>query len=329
MDNILVSIIIPTHNKGLYIKDAIDSALNQTWENIEIIIVDDSSTDRTIEILNSIQNKRVKVYHKSFRNASASRNFGLANANGSFIQFLDADDILDPDKIKCQLRDMDFQENVLGVCNTQIFYQDIHESYPELDKAFLSFSTDPKLFIINLYKAVDSGMVQPNAWLTPIHVIKKAGVWNETLSLDDDGEFFCRVILESHVIVHTDKVLNYYRKFHLQKNNLSASNSEKSFQSSYESAVLKMLHLKKKIILPDTILQPVFNALFVNVMVSAYPKYKHISKAAEMIIDDKYPIVLPKIGGSIVESLKFLIGWKNTKKFKNFLQNKSVNHLRF
>ena len=104
MNNSLISIIIPTYNGSKNIKRALTSVLNQTYPNIEIIVVDDASTDNTIEVVNSIKDKRIKLLrHTTNRNGSAARNTGIRASKGEYIAFLDDDDEWLPEKLSRQL----------------------------------------------------------------------------------------------------------------------------------------------------------------------------------------------------------------------------------
>lgn len=103
--NPLVSIIIPCYNAESYIQRSLNSAISQNYRNIEVICVDNNSTDNTCEILKefSVKNPNVKLYSESRKGACFARNFGLSVAKGEWIQFLDADDEILPDKIKHQI----------------------------------------------------------------------------------------------------------------------------------------------------------------------------------------------------------------------------------
>ena len=98
----LVSILIPVYNAEGFVAEAIQSALDQTWPAKEIIAVDDGSTDRSLEILKSF-GLRIRVIEQENRGASAARNRALSEAQGEFIQYLDADDFLAADKIEIQM----------------------------------------------------------------------------------------------------------------------------------------------------------------------------------------------------------------------------------
>ncbi len=99
----LVSILIPCYNSEQWLAETIESALAQTWKNIEIIIVDDGSTDNSLAIAKSFESSIVKVISQENKGASTARNIALKEAQGDFIQYLDADDLLAPDKIELQV----------------------------------------------------------------------------------------------------------------------------------------------------------------------------------------------------------------------------------
>ncbi len=95
MDSPLVSIVIPCHNAERWVADAIESALAQTYSPTEVLVVDDGSTDGSIDVIRSF-GARVKLFFQNHRGASNARNKGIEEASGEFIHFLDADDILFP-----------------------------------------------------------------------------------------------------------------------------------------------------------------------------------------------------------------------------------------
>ena len=109
MNNDLVSIIMPSYNTGGYIKNSIESVLAQTYENWELIIVDDCSTDDTDSIVGQFSDKRIR-YLKNKKNSGAaiSRNYALREAKGRWIAFLDSDDLWLPEKLEKQIA---FMEN--------------------------------------------------------------------------------------------------------------------------------------------------------------------------------------------------------------------------
>src|SRR6266852_8021144 len=99
----LVSILIPAHNAEKWIADTIRSAVSQSWEQKEIIVIDDGSTDQTLRIARQFESESIRVIWQENQGAAAARNKALALSHGDYIQWLDADDLLSPNKVAKQI----------------------------------------------------------------------------------------------------------------------------------------------------------------------------------------------------------------------------------
>jgi glycosyltransferase involved in cell wall biosynthesis len=251
MSEPLVSIIIPVYNAEKYLAETIKSALGQTWPNKEIIIVDDESTDNSLAVARSFKSNLITIISQKNSGASVARNSGLNIARGKYIQFLDADDIISADKIASQLTILNNLDTHLTVCSTIHFKTgDDYNNLPITHEWFEEGSDDPVDFLLKLYAGKEvmpgyGGMIQPNAWLTPKKLIDKAGPWNEFRCPDDDGEFFCRVILAGQGVKFSSNGINYYRK-HDTGNSLSAQKSREAMQNKLLAIDLKYSHLKNR-----------------------------------------------------------------------------------
>lgn len=106
MQDNLVSIIMPAYNSANYIKDSIESVLAQTYPYWELLIIDDGSSDNTAEIVRAYTDERVRYLHQVNKGVAAARNYGIKNASGRFLAFLDSDDIWLPEKLAHQLKFM-------------------------------------------------------------------------------------------------------------------------------------------------------------------------------------------------------------------------------
>ena len=103
----LVSVIIPVYNSEKYVKEAIDSVLKQTYQNFEIIVVDDCSTDNSCQIIKKIDDQRIRLIKLDKNSGVAvARNIAIENAKGQYIAFLDSDDIWLEDKLLQQIKQM-------------------------------------------------------------------------------------------------------------------------------------------------------------------------------------------------------------------------------
>lgn len=200
--NPLVSIIIPTHNGSGFLSRAIESAIKQTYPNIEIVVVDDNGegteeqikTKKVIESFGSNKNLKYYTYEKNI-NASHARNVGIKNAKGNYIAFLDDDDELLPDKIKLQIDCFNQKDNSYGACYTD--YKVSRGQYTEVSKE----KREGKLFFEaltrNLYVCGGSNLMVRK------DVFDEIGGFDEAFKRNQDLEFLVR-ILEKYKIAHVN-----------------------------------------------------------------------------------------------------------------------------
>lgn len=124
-----ISVIIPCYNQGKYIDQAVESILNQSYKNFEIIIINDGSTDKdTNSLLKDYEKPNTKVYHTKNQGLASTRNYGFELSTGDFIQFLDADDFLDEKKFEEHIKEFK-EDSSLGVSytNYKYFYEETKE----------------------------------------------------------------------------------------------------------------------------------------------------------------------------------------------------------
>lgn len=230
-----VSILIPVYNAEKYVAEAIESALNQTYKNIEIIIVDDGSIDKSWEIIETYRQKYpsiIKTYKQENKGAAAARNKGFEISTGQYIQYLDADDLLAPDKIEHQIKYFkgDDREDFIVNGHWIKIKEHINE---EIDWGpHKSIQQD----LDNIDWILANHMSQTSCWLTPRSLIIKAGVWNEELTFNDDGEFFARVILNSSKVYFCINSKIYYR-IHEGLSISKQARTKKGMQSYFNTIV--------------------------------------------------------------------------------------------
>jgi glycosyltransferase involved in cell wall biosynthesis len=218
MDSKLVSVIIPAFNAEKYIYQCVMSVLCQTYTNIEVIVVNDGSNDATWEILNQIIDTRLVLINQENNGCSSAKNSGLRMSKGDFIQYLDSDDMLSPDKLKNQVLALLDNEDAIAVCKTCVFQTDLDEVVGEIDTELIRKEGTGFEFLLRLLGSEGfSGMVQPNAYLISRKIADMMGEWNVILSPspDEDGEYFARALCIAEKVIFTEGV-NYYRKLPLQ-----------------------------------------------------------------------------------------------------------------
>jgi glycosyltransferase involved in cell wall biosynthesis len=190
----LVSILIPAYNAEETIADTIRSAIAQTWQRKEIIVVDDGSKDRTAEVARRFGSK-VKVVTTPNQRAAAARNEALRLCQGDYIQWLDADDLLMPDKIERQLaalREGAGRRILLSSPWAPFYYRTRHARFIQTS---LCQDLAPVEWLLR--KMGENLHMQTATWLTSRELADAAGPWDTRLLSDDDGEYFCRVLLAS------------------------------------------------------------------------------------------------------------------------------------
>lgn len=206
---VLVSILIPAYNAEKWIADTIRSALNQTWPKKEIIVVDDGSSDNTFQIAKRFESKFLKVTSQENGGACTARNKALSFAQGDFIQWLDADDLLTPEKISRQLIKSDNDKGtriLLSSPYAKFYYRP--EKARVISNSLYQDLAPTEWF---LRKFVNGHSLICESWLVSRHLTELAGPWNEKLSFDDDGEYFCRVVSISERVNFVREALCYYR----------------------------------------------------------------------------------------------------------------------
>lgn len=191
----LVSILIPAYNAESWIADTIQSGIDQTWPRKEIIVVDDGSKDRTAGVARQFASRKVLVVSKENEGAAATRNHALRLSQGDYIQWLDADDLLAPDKIEAQisfLRDNDGKRILLS--SPWAFFN-YRPRQAKFTRTALWQDLSPAEWLFR--KMAFNLHMQTATWLTSRELSEAAGPWDTRLLSDDDGEYFCRVLMAS------------------------------------------------------------------------------------------------------------------------------------
>ena len=309
-----VSIIIPLHNAVAFIEEAITSCLNQSFSNIEVIVVENGSKDDSWNMVKRIQDLRLKCFQISNANAAAARNFGFKEADGDYIMFLDADDVLAPNKIELQLASLAHKpKDWLASCAWAKFTHDIKEAKIEPQAVW----TEEDSLVWCIKSFMGHGMMIPGCWLIPKTVIEKAGLWDERLSLHDDGEFMCRALLASKAQVFVEDTCVYYRQVEgsLSRNNqsLQAVKSALAVCQSYDKQLLQRQDNDQ-----------VRRALAYNycrLLYEFYPKHKSVLKEARQHLKKLKVKSSPPIGGKLFKQLTSILGFYNALKLRQLTRD--------
>jgi glycosyltransferase involved in cell wall biosynthesis len=205
----LVSILIPAYNAGPWIGDTIKSALNQTWPRKEIIIVDDGSRDDTIAIARRFASKDVTVISQENQGASAARNKALQLCQGNYIQWLDADDLLAPDKIQRQIAVTKESQSKLRLISCEWGYFMYRPKKAKFVPSSLWCDLSPLEWLLRKWE--ENLHMQTATWLASRELTSAAGPWDTRLLVDNDGEYFFRIVRSSDGVQFVPGAKVFYR----------------------------------------------------------------------------------------------------------------------
>ena len=246
----LIGVIIPTFNKGQYIVETIESALNQTYKNIEIIVIDDDSTDNTAEVLAKFINKeKIAYYHQQNKGPAAARNLGISLSKGGYILCLDSDDLLSPVFLENTISVLE-ADTTIGVVYTWI-------------KTFGTEEGIIKKGEFNLFKHLNKNQVIVTA-------LFRKKIWDDTGGFDEkiigaeDWEFWIRVALKGWKFICVPEILFHYRRLPVSRNR----------QADYDYYLrAAYIHRKHRTVYPLNLFKLISGKPFGDIGVSTYMRF--------------------------------------------------------
>jgi glycosyltransferase involved in cell wall biosynthesis len=234
----LVSVIIPTYNRNALIKEAVESVLAQTLGDLEVLVVDDGSTDNTRKVIDAITDKRVKSFFKENGGVSSAKNIGLKNATGEYIAFLDSDDLWNPDYLDTMISALKKNQQY-GVAYTTLdqYYTDGRVAKKYRAKYCISGRVTCKFFYVNFI------------WIPGVIVRKKlmdGFSFDETLRSCGDIDFILRFSLATEFLYVEGNLV----KRRVQINSISKVNDQ-SLVSINKAIVLERFYNQHNNVFPD------------------------------------------------------------------------------
>jgi glycosyltransferase involved in cell wall biosynthesis len=196
-----VSVVIPTYNRAAKVSDAIQSVLAQTVTDLEVIVIDDGSSDGTGKVLGETFGDRIRYYAQANQGASAARNKGITEARGEWIAFLDSDDLWEKDKLEWQFKALERFGSQCGACytdtrffnhsETRTMFQMVENEYRHDEK--MGINTD---VLQRLVRPGGAGMVVClSSLLARADVVRKTGGFDLKLLYSQDSEFMFRLAM--------------------------------------------------------------------------------------------------------------------------------------
>lgn len=208
--NPLVSIVIPIYNAQNYIFETLESCLTQSHPYLEIVLVNDGSTDDSEDIVKQFDDSRIKYYSIPNSGPCFARNFGISKATGELFQFLDADDVLEKDKIKAQVE-------LYKAYGEDYIYSGImgaiikEQKYLEPGFEFYYRNQTPQEYFQSMFQNFGK-YYTTGIWLVPRKLVEGTHGWDVKVKINNDGEYFTRIILNSKGIIFCPESVFYYRR---------------------------------------------------------------------------------------------------------------------
>ena len=315
------SILIPAYNASIFLTATLESCVIQGEENVhEIIVIDDQTEDDTLALAQHFAKAHPQfdfvIETSRKKGACAARNRAYALATGEAIQWLDADDILGPNKLRNQLELLKIKPNHLVASKWRRFEGDLTNMHPEEGGNW----TDVPVMSTPLEWLKSERMMIPGGWLGTRELFDKTGPWDESLLINQDGEFFTRAIAASEGVLFEPESRVYYRSG--VSGSVSHFNPEKApslFKSSesFERVALSMASRQEV----GTLISNKYQGFIYRV----YPHVPELRKAARAKIKT---FGKPKRANDVAESglaklICALLGWKTLVRLR-LLKSKFV-----
>ena len=298
----LVSILIPLFNAENYIEDTIAKALKQTYPNIELIIVDDHSTDNSFQLAQKYNSKNVRIYKNPKKGGNSARNYAFEKCNGEYIKFMDADDYCTDDLIEQQMKRIleDGDNNTFVFSPVKVLYPDGYLFLPprEIDRDY----TPGIELLIDIWRG--KGWNCPHCHLMHRDLFIKSGGWNEAIIKNQDGEFFARVAAKASKALSVNNVFAIWRQTGNGVSTKMSLNAQASMLKTYDIISHLIINYKDNDDIRHSCAKYIGGFIYNN-----YPQISVLMpKVYEILNFLNQPIILPD--RKVLKILRIFLGWK-------------------
>jgi len=305
---------MPCYNAGPYVGAAIASILGQTWQNLEVIVVDDGSTDESLEAIGRFSSDaRLRVIEQDNRGQCAAANRALQEARGAFIKFVDADDVLSSEFIEHQMTRLAGRRDAVASAEWGRFHQDDLGTFRKNPQ---SVWRDMKATDWLVEAWMDARpMMQCALWLIPREVLDRCGGWDERLSLINDFEFFARVLCHAEDVLFTPGAVLHYRSG--VAGSLSGRRSRAAVESAYHALLAGTGHLLAR--RSDPAARRACANLLQDFDHTYYPDHPDLRRTMRDRVRELGGSDLPPDGPPRFQALRRLVGWKLARRVQRAL----------
>ncbi|MCX7386114.1 MAG: glycosyltransferase family 2 protein [Planctomycetales bacterium] len=305
-----VSIIVPVYNAAGYISDAVNAALSQTYDALEVIVVDDGSTDTTASVIHAMSDSRLRYVFQKNQGQSAAINHGVSLSHGKLIKLLDADDWINSEHIASQVTALNGRIDAVASCRWGYFVSDFRNPSVRTEHTNASYD-DPLQWIVDSLTR-DEGMMGGWMWLIPRQIWDKVGGYDPRLSLNNDFHFSIATVLAANAVCYAKDAVYSYRKG--VSGALSSSYGRKAMESAFLTTDLGTRALLQREDSPR--IRRIAADRFQAWLFQFYPQFPDLVKAAAARIQELGGSSVQMNGGRLLKLLQPLIGWKGVRRLQ-------------
>jgi glycosyltransferase involved in cell wall biosynthesis len=306
----LVSILVPSYNSEAFLTECLESALQQTYPKLEIIVVDDGSTDRSLELARSFEGRGVRVIAQENKGQSGALNTAFEAAAGDYLQYLDADDVLHPRKIEIQIARLQRAEPTAVASGAwSRFRSSVLDASFEPEAIWQDCA--PVDWIVKSWSG--GGMMHVAGWLIPRLIVEAAGRWDESLrwAANLDAHFFTRALLASSGCNFCSEAKSYYRSGYASMSTWSSRRSrEATLRVLFENGEA-LLRQEKSVRT-----RAAFADQLQRFAYAAFPDCPDLVASAEQRIQELGGSRLSFSGGTFTLAAAKFVGWKHAKRLR-------------
>jgi len=304
----LVSVIVPIHNAADTIVECVESLINQSYRNLEIILCDDRSTDNSYSLIKQhFSDPRISWISADGVGACAARNTAFRYSSGDYIQYLDADDLIARNKLELQVHQISACRNPDQTISFSSLVQFQDGSPPESGKRWheKDVAFDKPLQLLCKILSSDQ-FIGIHQWLLSRRLAQQTGPWDESLVADQDGEYFARILQQAHTVHSCPEAVVYYRK--AVAGQISSRTGASHFQSRLAALETKISILRERV--GQEMLKAIVAEQCQPIATRSYPRSKSTSKRAVQIMEQHDCQFAPAFPTKRLAMIAKIFGWR-------------------
>ncbi len=305
----LVSVLIPCYNAASTIGETLTSVLAQTWPHIEIIVVDDGSSDESAAVAATFGGDKIRILCQANRGQTAALNVALRCARGEFVQYIDADDLISPDKIALQMQRLTAEPDCVASAEWGRFRHRAQDARFEPETVWRDLA--PLDWLAGA-RARGADMMFPALWLMPMALVRRIGPWREDLTLNNDAEYFTRALLAARRVLFCPGARCYYRSG--SPSSLSGRKSPAAWASQFQVLDLCESHVLARE--DSERIRRGFALSWRHLAHGAYPYDSALAERALARAAQLHDIRVAPDGGPAFRLAARLVGWRLARRLQ-------------